>query len=262
MEQPVTARKRIRPAVAGAGAGNRLLQYVGTGYRWMMLVGITLGRYSAARLLEPFRGKGVWGTGLHRWARDVMAAGPYDCRIEGDARLERPCVVTANHQSIFDIALVAALIPPPLYFVSRSEILDVPVVGSVLRRGDHLIVRPGYKSDNEDVLRRARERLEQGAVIVVFPEGRRSEDGHVGRFRDGAFRLAQMARCPIVPLAIAGTRHALPKGTRTIRSCPVAAAFLPARSVLDTDVRGGLIRRTRDEVFERVRGLEAEIGAR
>jgi 1-acyl-sn-glycerol-3-phosphate acyltransferase len=61
----------------------------------------------------------------------------------------------------------------------------------------------------EDLIGLARY-LRQGRVVVVFPEGTRSRDGGLGRFRSGAFRLATAAGVPVVPAAIVGTADVLP----------------------------------------------------
>ena len=67
----------------------------------------------------------------------------------------------------------------------------------------------GYK----DVLRYTRACLSRGQSLVVFPEGRRSDDGALGRFKPGAFKLSHDLGVPLVPISIDGSYRVLPRGT-------------------------------------------------
>ena len=58
----------------------------------------------------------------------------------------------------------------------------------------------------------AKDRLDQRVSVMIFPEGTRTLDGSLGEFKDGAFRLAIESQVPILPLAVVGTREAMPKG--------------------------------------------------
>lgn len=53
--------------------------------------------------------------------------------------------------------------------------------------------------------------INRGSSILIFPEGTRSKDGKVGRFKEGAFLIAQRAKVPIVPIVIEGSKDILPK---------------------------------------------------
>src|SRR5204863_1029389 len=62
------------------------------------------------------------------------------------------------------------------------------------------------------ILKRWRALVSQGLSLIVYPEGTRTMDGHVARFKGGSFLLAIQAGLPIVPLSIIGTRNVMPKG--------------------------------------------------
>jgi 1-acyl-sn-glycerol-3-phosphate acyltransferase len=72
--------------------------------------------------------------------------------------------------------------------------------------------------DRAGILRHAARLVERGLSLIVFPEGTRSLDGHVGRFKGGSFVLAIEAGLPIVPLSISGSRHVMRKGR--LMTCP------------------------------------------
>ncbi len=123
---------------------------------------------------------------------------------------EGPCVVVANHGSYLDgVALFAAL-PPCFGFVIKREMNEVPLAGLLLRRiGSHFVHRGGAaqgKRDARALLREAR----AGGAMVFFPEGTFHHEPGLARFRPGAFVMAARGGLPIVPVAIRGTRHALP----------------------------------------------------
>jgi 1-acyl-sn-glycerol-3-phosphate acyltransferase len=76
-----------------------------------------------------------------------------------------------------------------------------------------------------------RQRLLDKSSMVVFPEGTRSNDGSLGRFREGAFRLAIDLGVDIVPLAISGTETALPKHSMVFQRTTASVEVLPPVSV-------------------------------
>jgi 1-acyl-sn-glycerol-3-phosphate acyltransferase len=73
--------------------------------------------------------------------------------------------------------------------------------------------------------------LARGGRVVVFAEDRRSATSAVGELKSGAFWMARLSGRPIVPVAIGGTRHVIPKSSRRIAPGPVGAEFLEPRAV-------------------------------
>lgn len=123
------------------------------------------------------------------------------------------CVVVANHASYLDgIALYAAL-PPVFGFVIKREMSRVPLANLLLRRiGAHYVDRSsGHKGarDTRKLLKNAA----SGAALAFFPEGTFGHTPGLLPFRHGAFLVAARAGLKVMPIAIRGTRHALPAGT-------------------------------------------------
>jgi 1-acyl-sn-glycerol-3-phosphate acyltransferase len=128
----------------------------------------------------------------------------------------RSYVFAANHQSIYDIPIVFASIPYQLRIVAKDSLGRIPFLGWHLRRTGHLLVdrsKPGAA-----VLKKMARLVGERHSLIVFPEGTRSVDGTVARFKGGSFMLALEAGVPIVPISIAGSRHVMKKGRLMV--CP------------------------------------------
>jgi len=125
-------------------------------------------------------------------------------------------VFVSNHQSIYDIPVIFWNLPYQLRIIAKASLGSFPFLGWHLRRTGHLLVDRRHPNA-VGILGRWRELLAGGISLIIFPEGTRSADGHVGRFKAGGFLLAIEAGLPIVPLSITGTRFVMRKGFVTTR---------------------------------------------
>lgn len=123
----------------------------------------------------------------------------------------RPFVVVSNHQSFGDIPVISRL-PWEMKWIVKEELFQVPVFGWLMRMAGDIGVNRRDARSRAAVLPKARDYLKKRCSVMFFPEGTRSRDGRVLRFANGPFRLAVKAGVPVLPLAIEGTRGALPKG--------------------------------------------------
>ena len=98
-----------------------------------------------------------------------------------------------------------------LRIIAKASLARFPVLGWHLRRGGHLFVDRRHP-DPSGILRRWRALVSEGLSLLIYAEGTRSPDGHVGRFKAGSFLLAIQAGLPIVPISVIGTRTSMPKG--------------------------------------------------
>jgi 1-acyl-sn-glycerol-3-phosphate acyltransferase len=144
-------------------------------------------------------------------------------RIEGRERIGRKTyVAVSNHQSLLDI-LVVFRIFFPFKWVSKAEIFKVPLIGWNMRLNRYIRLVRGDKESIRRMMADCNRALAGGSSVFIFPEGTRSETGILRPFKTGAFALARENRLPILPVAISGTREALPKfslkfhGVRKIR---------------------------------------------
>jgi 1-acyl-sn-glycerol-3-phosphate acyltransferase len=138
-----------------------------------------------------------------------------------------PCVVVANHASYLDGVVLFAALPPTFGFVIKREMSNVPVANLLLRRiGSHYVDRGGSHKGARDT-RKLLKRANAGGALAFFPEGTFNLEPGLGEFRSGAFVVAAKAQLPIVPVAISGTRLALPSGTFIPRPVRITVQLAP-----------------------------------
>ena len=126
------------------------------------------------------------------------------------ADMRRPYVVVSNHESFVDILLISHL-PTEMKWMSKIEILRIPLVGWMMRLARDIPLERGDAESIAKAMDASRERLSTNVSVMIFPEGTRSKTGELRPFKTGAFRLAIEAQVPILPLAVYGTRDALRK---------------------------------------------------
>ncbi len=152
------------------------------------------------------------------WSWLILATTGVRVDVEGreHVRPGMPCVFVANHQSIYDIPIVFWSLPTQLRIIAKDSLGRFPVLGEHLRRTGHLLVN--RRQPGPVVLKQVSRLIARGVSLVVFPEGTRSADGRVGRFRGGIFLVAIQAGVPIVPVSLSGSRHVMKKGR--LMTCP------------------------------------------
>ncbi len=147
------------------------------------------------------------------WAYMYVAFHPmWRARFEGREKIpwDRAAVIVANHLSLVDILVIYGLFKP-FKWVAKGELFRVPFVGWNMVLNDYVRIWRGDRESVKKMMNHSREHLARGSSLVIFPEGTRSRDGRMLPFKDGAFRLAAEAGCPLIPIAIAGSEVALPK---------------------------------------------------
>jgi 1-acyl-sn-glycerol-3-phosphate acyltransferase len=128
----------------------------------------------------------------------------------------RSYVFASNHQSIYDIPIVFTSLPVQLRIVAKDSLGRFPFLGWHLRRTGHLLV--DRRNPGAGVLKRMARLIGGARSLIVFPEGTRSQDGTVGRFKGGIFLLAIDSELPVVPISIARSRFVMLKGR--LMTCP------------------------------------------
>ena len=141
-------------------------------------------------------------------------------RVEGREHLQsgQSYVFVSNHQGAFDIFLIYGFLGRNFKWMMKKGIRKIPLVGTACAYAHHIFVDKSGASKIKKTYDTARETLREGMSLVVFPEGARSFTGHMGKFRRGAFALADELQLPVCPLTINGTFNVMPR-TRDWR-CP------------------------------------------
>jgi 1-acyl-sn-glycerol-3-phosphate acyltransferase len=124
----------------------------------------------------------------------------------------RPYVAVSNHESIADILLISHL-PWEMKWLSKESIFRLPLMGWMMRMAGDIPVRRGEVQSRAEALQGIRDRVAKRVSVLVMPEGTRSKTDELLPFRNGAFRVAIEMGLPVLPIAVAGTRNALAKGS-------------------------------------------------
>src|SRR4029453_12513352 len=122
----------------------------------------------------------------------------------------------ANHESIYDIPILFWSIPFQLRIIAKESLGKFPMLGPHLKRTGHMLVDRKHP-DRARILDWARNLTAKGLSLIVFPEGTRSRDGFLGKFKGGGFLLALQSGLPVVPISVIGSRHVMRKGELTTK---------------------------------------------
>jgi 1-acyl-sn-glycerol-3-phosphate acyltransferase len=183
------------------------------------------------------------------WARLILKTTHVRVHVSGAEHLDpaRSYVLASNHQSIYDIPIIFASLPLQLRIVSKASLGWFPFLGWHLRRTGHLLV--DRRKPGADIVRKMKRLVREAHSLIVFPEGTRSVDGTVGRFKKGTFVVAMEAKLPVVPISIAGSRHVMKKNRLMV--CPGEVRLIVHPPIATTGVRRGQV----NEFAERVRTI-------
>jgi 1-acyl-sn-glycerol-3-phosphate acyltransferase len=159
-----------------------------------------------------------------RWSRIALALCGLRPHVAGLEHLPTLTsgILVANHASYIDPIVLMAAIPAEFHFVAKRALSEYPLIGTVIRKAEHITIAKAGLSDRLAGADEVARRLRDGERLMIFPEGTFVRGPGLLPFRLGAFRAAVDAGRPIVPISIAGTRHILPDGTWLFRHGRIA----------------------------------------
>jgi 1-acyl-sn-glycerol-3-phosphate acyltransferase len=164
------------------------------------------------------------------WMQSILKIGRVKVKVQGIEHLDtdRPYIFVANHRSHYDVpALGVALRQFQLRWTAKKELLKVPIFGWAVRASKHVIVDRGNPNHAIQSLEVAKERIAAGISIIFFPEGTRSTNGKLLRFKKGGFRLAVETGTPVVPVTINGSGRILGKSQWRIQGGQIEVVISP-----------------------------------
>lgn len=170
---------------------------------------------------------GVYDWCARYWSRQMLWASAVKVKIVGERNIpaDEPVVYVSNHQSWFDIFLLAGCLAGQVRFVAKKELAKVPIFGRALRSSGHISIDRQDRKAAFGAYEEAADAIKGGMSAVVFAEGTRSRTGELLPFKKGPFVLAIAAQVPVVPVYCAGTFDLLPKGKFRLRPHPIALLF-------------------------------------
>ncbi len=162
---------------------------------------------------------------------------------------DQSAVFVANHSSFYDTPIVFGSLPRQLRIMAKADLAYVPFIGWHLSRSGHVLV--DRKNPGASIFKRMQRMARSGASLIVFPEGSRTRDGHVQKFKAGIFMLAIENDLPVVPISISGSRAVMPKGRFAVEPATVTVTVhesIPTKKMSRDDAR---------ELAARVQGIVA-----
>jgi 1-acyl-sn-glycerol-3-phosphate acyltransferase len=122
-------------------------------------------------------------------------------------------IIASNHASYLDFLLLSAVSPRQLQFMAGEVFYNNFFLQKSFERMGYIQVSRGVKG-NVSALRKAVRKLEQGNIVAIYPEGRRSGNGKLQKARSGVGFLAVETEAPVIPVFIEGTSHAWSRHSR------------------------------------------------
>lgn len=141
------------------------------------------------------------------WAKTLIYNTKSTVKVIGEENVpkDRSIVLIGNHQSYMDIPLLLGFVDTPLAFISKAEILKVPIISRAMIQMQCEFMERNNPRQSLQTILKAIENIKKGYSTVIFPEGTRSKGGPVIDFKPGSFKLAFKSGAPIVPITIDGT---------------------------------------------------------
>lgn len=199
---------------------------------WMVL---TVVPYTLAILIASLFG--LRGAPVYRIARAWLSLSVSGARvilgirtrITGMENLpvgeKSPAVLLVKHQSTFETFLMPAIMPHPLAYVFKKELLNVPFFGWSIGRLDMIHIDRSLRTQAfKKVVAQGKERLAEGVWIIMFPEGTRIPRGQKGVYETSGTRLAVQTGAPVIPIAVSSAK------------CWPRRAFLKTPGVVDVSI--------------------------
>lgn len=201
----------------------------------LLLVAITLLAFDVAGRVALMLGRRPFEwtmAGLQRTLLAVFTLAGVRYLVEGTENIEPGTgyVLVSNHQSMLDIPLFGGVLVEnfPKYVAKRELANWLPSISLNLKRGGNALIDRGRREQAErEIERVARECETRGTALVIFPEGTRSRDGSLGRFRVAGLDalLTAAPTMPVVPVAIEGSWRVMRSNMRPIWGAPVKIRF-------------------------------------
>lgn len=156
------------------------------------------------------------------WARKILNA----ARIRRSKFIHHPIeylpnkayMIMCNHSSLYDIPIIFEAIPGSIRMLTKSELGKIPILSLSLKLNEFIFINRHNREQAMQDLAKAKQKMEDGIILWVAPEGTRSKTGKLLRFKKGVFHLAIQTEAIIIPVGIRGASQVLPSKTLALSS--------------------------------------------
>jgi len=157
------------------------------------------------------------------WGRSACLLYLLPVHVEGHEHLQQQqsYIFVANHQGYIDILLMYGYLGHSFKWMMKEYLKKMPIIGQACMISHQIFVGESLSAINQAIIQ-ARQTLQDGMSMSIFPEGTRSYDGQLQPFKRGAFMLANEIGLPIVPITINGSFHAFSRKARSVTRTPLS----------------------------------------
>ncbi|WP_459818898.1 lysophospholipid acyltransferase family protein [Campylobacter concisus] len=138
------------------------------------------------------------------WGRSQRFFGGYKLEVIGNFSDEAN-ILLINHQSMLDIIVLEEVHPKNLCWIAKAQIGKIPIIGKILSLPKMIAVERENKHSLIKLLSEAKDRVENGRVLAIFPEGTRSQTNKLLPFKGGAKMLVEKLNLKVQPIVIIGS---------------------------------------------------------
>lgn len=126
---------------------------------------------------------------------------------------KRPYILMSNHSSLYDIPIIYAGVPGSIRMLAKKELTKIPFFAQSIKYNQHISIDRQNREQAIKDLAEAKEKMLRGLLVWVAPEGTRSRDGKIARFKKGGFVIGIETQALIIPIGIRKARNILPAKT-------------------------------------------------
>ena len=199
---------------------DRLLRRLYSIYKWLVVIPVLglstfINGMSVVTLVWFVQPKTLSRVFGKSWARINSWFTPMMVSVHGREHIDphQSYVIVCNHQSQYDIFVLYGWLGIDFKWIMKQELRNIPVIGVACDKLGHIYVDRSNREAALAAIETAKSRLIDGTSVLFFPEGTRSRDGRLKKFKRGAFHLALDLQLPLLPITINGTREILPSDT-------------------------------------------------
>jgi len=148
------------------------------------------------------------------WAKSSALFTPMFVKVSGKENIKKgeSYVIVANHQSQYDIFLLYGWVGVDFRWIMKKELRKAPFIGYASAKVGHIFLDRSSPRAAVESIEESKKQLVNGTSVVIFPEGTRSRDGKLRKFKKGAFKIAHQLELPILPVTIVGTNKIMGSG--------------------------------------------------
>ncbi len=183
------------------------------------------------------------------WARSILFVSRVRVQVRGFSRIDpsKSYIYMPNHQSNFDIPVLLGYLCVQFRWLAKAELFKYRFSVVAMRGCGYISIDRSNRKSAFQSLWEAARTIREGASVLIFPEGTRSQDGRIRPFKKGGFVLAVDSGVPIVPVVIHGTWSIMPKNRWRVDPANVV---LEIKKPIET---ADYSRKTKDDLLEKVR---------